>query len=476
MTAPDPAAVARALAEARPAPFWLDDPARRPRPRPPLTGDEECELLVVGGGYTGLWTALAAKERDPARDVLLLEGRELGWAASGRNGGFCSSSLTHGFANGLARWPGEIDTLEELGARNLDAIEEAVERYGIDCDFERTGEMFCATEPYQAAALRADAEEARRLGVDEGLTFLDRDAVRAEVDSPLFLAGLWDRWGVALLNPARLVWGLARACVQAGVRIHEHSPVRSLTPAGPGRAGLTARTPHGTVRAARAALGTNAFPPLTRGARRRTVPAWDYVLVTEPLTEEQLASVGWRNRQGLGDCGNRFHYFRRTADQRILWGGYDTVYHYGGRLTPAHDQRDATFRRLARHFQRCFPQLAGVRFTHRWGGAVDTSSRFTVFFGTEFDGRLAHASGYTGLGVGASRFGAEVLLDLLDGRDTARTRLELVRSPPRRFPPEPLRWAGIRLTQWSLARADAHAGRRNPWLRALDRAGMGFTS
>ncbi len=213
---------------------------------------------MVGGGYSGLWTALLAKERDPRRDVVLIEGREAGWAASACNGGFCAASLTHGFGNGLARWPGELAQLEELGARNLDAIEAAVAAYGIDCDFERTGEIDVATEPHQLAELAELYEEADRLGLADGLDLLDRDAVRAEVDSPTFLGGLWDRRGVALLHPAKLAWGLKQACLDAGVRIYENTRgcprnVRRVDgrphPVRPGP-----RPPGG-------ALGTNVFPP-----------------------------------------------------------------------------------------------------------------------------------------------------------------------------------------------------------------------
>lgn len=179
---------ARSLSEAKPVSYWLDDPGK-PAAEPALTGDEHCDLLVIGGGYSGLWTALIAKERDPARDVVLIEGHEAGWAASGRNGGFCAASLTHGLANGMARWPDELAKLEELGARNLDAIEVAVVRYGIDCDFERSGEIDVATEPHQVEELRELHEEAEKLGLAGGSEWLDRDALRAEVDSPTFLGG-----------------------------------------------------------------------------------------------------------------------------------------------------------------------------------------------------------------------------------------------------------------------------------------------
>ncbi|GGJ73123.1 oxidoreductase [Streptomyces camponoticapitis] len=462
---------AASLADAQPVAYWLDDPGK-PGAVPALAGDERCDLLVVGGGYSGLWTALLAKERDPRRDVVLIESREVGWAASGRNGGFCSASLTHGLANGLSRWPGELRALEDLGEGNLDGIESAVERYAIDCDFERTGDITVATEPHQLEDLRQLHAEATASGFT-GLDLLDGEAVRAEVDSPTFLGGLWDRRGVAMLNPARLAWGLKRACQDLGVRIYENTPGLELARSGPG---MAVRTPYGRVLARHVALGTNVFPSLVRRVRLYTVPVYDYALTTEPLTEDQLGAVGWKRRQGLSDGANQFHYFRITADNRVLWGGYDAIYPYGGRLDAALDNRPETYLKLAAHFFACFPQLEGVRFSHAWGGAIDTCSRFSPFFGTAHGGRVAYAAGYTGLGVGATRFGADVMLDLLAGERTERTELEMVRTKPVPFPPEPAAWAGIGLTKWSLARADVRGGRRNLWLKAMDRVGLGFDS
>ncbi|MEU0621303.1 FAD-binding oxidoreductase [Streptomyces rubiginosohelvolus] len=462
---------AESLSGAKPVSYWLDDPAK-PDALDALTGDEHTDLLVVGGGYSGLWTALIAKERDPGRDVVLIEGHEVGWAASGRNGGFCAASLTHGLANGVERWPGEIARLEELGERNLDAIEAAVARYGIDCEFERTGEIDVATEPHQLEELREWHEEIVKLGIT-GVDFLDRDALRAEVDSPTFLGGLWDRRGVAMLHPAKLAWGLKRACQELGVRIYEHTRGLDLVRSGEG---MAVRTPYGRVFARRVALGTNIFPSLVKRVRPYTVPVYDYALMTEPLTPEQLESIGWKGRQGLGDSANQFHYFRLSADNRILWGGYDAIYPYGGRLSADLDQRPETFLKLAEQFFTCFPQLSGLNFTHAWGGAIDTCARFTAFFGTAHQGRVAYAAGFTGLGVGSTRFGADVMLDLLSGEETERTRLEMVRSKPMPFPPEPFAWAGIEITKRSLAHADSNGGHRNLWLKTMDKLGLGFDS
>ena len=459
-----------ALDDVQLTPFWLEDPGR-PGARRPLVGELTCDLAVVGGGYSGLWTALIAKERNPGLDVVLLEGDRIGHAASGRNGGFCAASLTHGLGNGLRRWPEELGELERLGAGNLAAIEAAISRYDIRCDFERTGELTVATAPHHVDQLRHHGTVARELGADTD--FLDGDALRAEIDSPAYLAGVWDRRGTALVHPAKLAWGLAEVCERLGVRIFEGTKVARMTRE---RGGMVLHTPDGRLRAGKVALGTNVFPSLLRRNRRYVVPVYDYALVTEPLTEAQRDAIGWRNRQGMADMGNQFHYFRQTADHRILWGGYDAVYHFGGKLAKEHEDRPETYTKLAAQFFATFPQLEGLRFSHAWGGAIDTCTRFSAFFGTAHGGRVAYAAGFTGLGVGATRFGAEVMLDQLEGADTERTRLKMVRSRPLPFPPEPVRWAGVQLTRHSMISADQRGGQRNLWLRAMDKIGFGFDS
>ncbi len=465
-----------AIAAAKPVSFWLDDPAA-PQPELPLTGTLRADLAVVGAGYSGLWTALLAKQADPGLDVVLLEAERVGWAATGRNGGFCEASLTHGEANGRARFPDSFEHLEKLGMENLDAIERFVEEHRVECDWERTGQLTVATQPWQAKELRGEG--------DPPPGWLDRDALLAEVASPTYLGGVWDRRGCAMVNPARLAWGIRKACLDAGVRIFEHTPVVGMSrerpgpkraPGPTGRRGVELRTPSGRVVAQQVALATNAFDPLLLRVRLRIVPVYDHVLVTEPLTEEQLAPIGWRHRQGVADAGNRFHYYRLTSDDRVLWGGWDAVYHFGRKVKPAYDQRFPTFRTLARHFYETFPHLTGVGFTHRWGGAIDTCGRYSAFFGTALGGRVAYAAGYTGLGVGASRFGARVMLDLLSGRRTELTELDLVRTKPTPFPPEPFAWVVVQATRLSLAEADRHDGRRNAWLRLLDRVGLGYDS
>jgi glycine/D-amino acid oxidase-like deaminating enzyme len=466
----DLAAIRYSYADAEPTPFWLTAQGA-PRPGDPLEGVLDADLVVVGAGLTGLWAALLAKEEDPDREVVLLEGGRVAFGATGRNGGFMDASLTHGIENGAARWPDEMPQLERLGRENFDAIKEAMERHGIDAGFEETGELAFATAPYQAEWLPELVEAARRYGWRAEAWSAER--AREEVRSPTYHGAAHLPDGRAVVDPARLAWGLAKAARDRGVHLFERSPVTGLEREG---AGLAARTHAGRVTARHAILATSAFPPLVSAIRRYVVPVYDYVLVTEPLSAERRNSLGWQGRQGLTDLANQFHYYRLTSDDRVLWGGYDAVYNFRNGMGPHLDERPATFELLATHFFETFPQLEGVRFTHRWGGAIDTCSRFSVMFGKALGGRAVYAVGYTGLGVAASRFGAQVALDLAHGRDTERTRLKMVRSKPVPFPPEPLRWAGITLTRRALAKADRREGRRGPWLRMLDRLGMGFDS
>ena len=466
MTSP----AARALVDAAPAVFWLDRPDT-PEPSPPLTGTAEADLAIVGGGYTGLWAARQALADDPGRDVLVLEAGTVALGASGRNGGFLTASVTHGAANGRAHFPDELATLHRLGNDNYDGLLRDLDALGIDAAFEPVGDLTVAVAPWQADELPEHAALQRDLGED--VEVLDGPAMRAEVRSPTYLGGVWQRSHGGLVDPARLAWGLLAAVRRAGARVHEHSPVTGV---GAGGRALVLRGPHLHVRARQVLLATNAFPGLVAPIRRAVVPVYDHVLVTEPLSDAQWASLGWRHRQGLSDGGNQFHYYRPTPDGRVLWGGWDALYHFGGGVGPEHEQDDRTARTLAEHFLATFPQLEGVCFTHRWGGPIATTSRFMFTAGTRFRGRLAWAVGYTGLGVGASRFGARVALDLLAGEPTELTRLTAVRRPPVPFPPEPLRWVAIAATRRALARADADGGRRGPWLRLLDRFGVGFDS
>jgi glycine/D-amino acid oxidase-like deaminating enzyme len=461
---PTASAIDHALATVRSSVFWIDDAPAETFPR--LRGEERADLVIVGGGFCGLWTALRAKERNPDRSVVLVEARRIGWAASGRNGGFAEASLTHGTDNGMSRWPDDMPTIERLGEENLQGIIDAVARYDMDCDLTIPGLLHVAVEEYQREQLERSASAHAQ--------YLDADQTRARVNSPTYLASMRHDSGLALVHPAKLATELARVARQLGVRIFEQSPVDALGRDEQG--GVVVRSAEGVVHARQAVLATNVFPSLLTRTRLHTVPVYDYVLMTEPLDSSQLADIAWDGREGVSDSANQFHYYRMTADDRILFGGYDAVYHYGRKVRSAYENRPESYRKLASHFLTTFPQLDGIRFSHQWAGAIDTCTRFCAYFGTARGGTVAYAAGFTGLGVAATRFAADVMLDRLDGAATERTELKMVRDLPLPFPPEPLAAIGINLTRWSLDRADHQHGRRNLLLKTLDAVGLGFDS
>jgi glycine/D-amino acid oxidase-like deaminating enzyme len=449
------------LADAVPRSYW-HDLHHVGQTCPPLAADTEADLVVVGAGFTGLWTAITAKRRDPVRDVVVLDSEYVGYGASGRNGGFVSDSLTHGFAHGVAQWPDQVDALAALGRANLEGLRADVTEQGIDADLRVTGKTLVATTHHQAARLPALG----KLLADHGehVELLDAQGARADIASSTYQAALRIRSGGGTLDPAALAAGLRDWALRLGVRLHERSPVTSVAPGS-----VTAA--RGQVRARQVALATNAYPAPVRRLRKYVVPVYDHVLVTEPLRDDQWADLGWPERQGVTDAGNQFHYYRPLADGRILWGGYDAIYYFGSSTAAAREQRDASHRLLARHFIETFPQLDGVRFTHRWAGLIDTSSRFVPYVGVDRSGSIGHAIGFTGLGVAYSRFAAGALLDVLDGGAAPG----FLTRRPMPFPPEPLRYAAVQSTRAALARED-RTGRRGAWLRLLDRFGVGFNS
>ncbi|MGI9594880.1 MAG: NAD(P)/FAD-dependent oxidoreductase [Acidimicrobiales bacterium] len=466
----DSATLTNLVGDAKPAVFWTDR-SDRPDPAPPLGADTTADLTIIGGGFTGLWAALVARSQDPGRDVLLLEAEVCGFGASTRNGGFCSASLTHGILNGLNHWPDEIDQLIEMGYANLDQLIADCRRAGIEAGIERTGQLQIATADWQVDKLVMIRDLAAELGLS--LELLDQEAIRGQVASPTYLQALLDRRGTALLDPARLAWGLRAACLDAGVRIHEQTRVRSTEQS---RIGMVVATDGGSVSTARVIVATNAWAEPERAIRRYVIPIYDHVLMSEPLSAEQMSEIGWQGRQGIEDSGNQFHYYRLTGDNRILWGGYDAIYHRGNGMGLRYELQTDSHELLAGHFFDTFPQLEGLGFTHRWAGPIGTTSKFTAAFGRGHGGALVWIAGYTGLGVGASRWGARTALDLVDGVDSERTRLTMVRRKPFPFPPEPLRHPLVQFTRRQLAQADGNRGQEGLWLRLLTAFGIGFDS
>ena len=466
-----------ALKNAELVPLW-HDPDIMPDPEPPLRNDETCELLIVGGGFTGLWAAMQAKERQPDADIILIEQTFVGDGASGRNGGFLSTSIAHGETNTEAQFPGEEEKLDALGKQNITELLETLERYGIDAHYEETGETSLALSSEVAEEMYEEFLEARAAG--EPVTWYDQKAIREQVNSPLFYAGLKYQDGLCgIVDPARVCWGLKDALLnRLSVRIFEDTRMIDVKPVG--KAGMKAICDGGDIHSDKVLLATNAYTSSIARIRNSVIPVWDYQIATEPLTDEQLDKIHWGNpgsRHALGDHVNMFHYFRLTRDNRITWGGGGAVRYYFNRgidseLTDA----PARYEQLATEFFEMFPQLAGeVKFTHQWGGIIATSTRFCVVPGVMHNGRLAWAVGYTGHGVSASRFGARIGIELLGYQPSDVINMKLVTKKALPWPPEPLRWMAVRTTQRALTKADKNGGRRGLWLKLLDALGLGFT-
>ncbi len=464
-----------ALKDAVARPLW-HDPEIMPEPLAPLAADETCELLIVGGGFTGLWAAMQVKERQPDADIILIEQTFVGDGASGRCGGFLSTSLAHGQTNTEHRFPDEAERLAELGTRNMRELLETLERYNIDVRYEKTGELFVALDTESAGRIHADYQQAIAEGED--VVWFDQQAVREQVNSPLFFAGMWDRGGQdGVIDPGRLCWGLKEVLVnQLGVRIFEGTKLLAVKPLG--KDAMQANCEGGVIRSDKVLLATNAFTSTIGRIRRSVIPVWDYQIATEPLTDEQLDRINWgkTSRHAIADDVNMFHYFRLTRDNRITWGGGGAVrYYFNNGIDKKFMHAPDRYEQLAKEFFEMFPQLDDVKFSHKWGGIIATSTRFCMVPGVAHDGRLAWSVGYTGHGVGASRFGARIAIEMLGYAPTDILDMQFVSRKPLPWAPEPFRWFGVRFTQNALKKADRNGGKRGLWLKFLDRLGLGFT-
>jgi len=464
-----------ALKDAIPRPLW-HDPDIMPEVLSPLSTDESCELLIVGGGFTGLWAAMQAKERKPDADIIIIEQTFVGDGASGRCGGFLSTSVAHGETNMEAQFPGEVEQLEALGTQNMKELLETLDRYNIDARYEKTGETEVALHTDTAKELYQHYLEAKEAGED--VVWFDKDEIREQINSPTYYGGLWHRGGQdGVVDPGRLCWGLKEVLVnQLGVRIFEQTRLNSVKPHGQNQ--MLASCETGLIYSNKVLMATNAFTSSIGKIRRSVIPVWDYQIATEPLTDEQFDRIGWGkvSRHALADHVNMFHYFRLTKDKRITLGGGSAVRYYfnNGTDKKLMDAPDL-YEQLAKEFFEMFPQLDDIKFSHKWGGIIATSTRFCVVPGVAHNGRMAWAVGYTGHGVGASRFGARIGIELLGYKPSEVIKMKFVTKRALPFPPEPFKWIGIRLTQKALVKADQNGGKRGLWLKLLDMLGLGFT-
>ena len=451
--------------------LWHESLGVRPRAEP-ATGQLRADVVIVGAGYTGLWTAYQLKRSDPTLDIAVLDAHDVAFGASGRNGGFAMTLLDFDLHRFAAGWGDDAAAhAHRAVARSVDEMAATVAEEGIDADLETTGLLRVATNAAQLARIEREQATADRLGL-EGFRSLDAAGTRERLDSPSYLGGLMEQH-CAIVNPAKLAVGLAEVVRAQGVRIHEGSPVIGVAEE---PAGVRVTTPLAAIVADTVVLATNAWTHRFPGAAGWSVPLYTYVVVTEPLTDRQWDSIGWHGRHGVEDARNYVHYYRPTADGRVLWGGTDAVYRYGGPISPRRDRNEPIRRRLEREFQDTFPQLGRVRFTHHWGGPISLTSRFVPRIGSFDGGRVHYAFGYSGHGVAPAHTAGRILRDRVLGRDTDDTAVCFVDRPQPSFPPEPLTWVGAELSRRLLQRQDRlmdagrDAGDTDPLLlRVLDR-------
>jgi glycine/D-amino acid oxidase-like deaminating enzyme len=399
---------------------------------PPLAGDASADVVIVGGGFTGLWTAYFLTELDPRLGIVVLEQDICGGGPSGRNGGFASGwwDELHGLTE-LYGVEGAVRLCREITA-SIDGIGKFCEGHGVDAWFKKAGYMFSATSTRQDRMCEEMVEAARQAGVPDEMRPLTPAEVRARCASPAFHSGSLMRDG-AQVQPARLARGLRRVLLERGVRIYEGTAVTRLD------AGPTAVTAHGSVRARQAVLAVNAWATAWPKLARR-VAAWSSYMVLTAPAPEKLAAIGWTGGELVTDVRMSLRYFRTTPDGRIAFGGGS------GRASARVDEsftRDAkAVAYTAEGFRLFFPSWAEVPLEDAWGGPIDVSPTHLPAFGTLEGGNVHYALGYTGNGVAPSHLAGRVLADLATGADSDRVRLPLVNARPHLFPPEPLRSIG----------------------------------
>ncbi len=457
-----------ALRSAKFTSYWIDNDAR-PEAEAALNGDTTCDLLIVGGGFCGLWAALQAKEADPGRDVSLIEAKEVANGASGRPAAILSTSVMHGIDNTERMFPGEVATLEQLGMENMDGFEATVTKYKIECDLEWGGELTVAVGESELPQLEHEHALFTKYGHEAQL--LNRNEVQAEITSPLFSGGLMIKKQSGTVHPGKLAWGLKRTILELGVKVYENTPLLDTRKT---EAGVVVKTPNGSVTARKVLLATNAFAAGHKKIKRRVVAIRDRIVVTEPLSDEQLARIGWKSRCGIYDTRTQLNYMRLTADNRILFGGR-LGYYYGNETDPEADKKADPFVPLVENFFKTFPQLEDIKIDYAWSGPIGLTTRMAVHYQSYHDGNMVFAGGYSGFGVTASRFGARVGLDILDDKNTPERQLTFAKTLPGYVPGEPLRWLGFKITMYALDTLDAKGGWRKLWVRMVEKMGFPIT-
>jgi glycine/D-amino acid oxidase-like deaminating enzyme len=446
--------------------FWLDALGDPLEPRPALGGDTDVDVAIVGGGYTGLWTAYYLTEADPWLRIAILEAEVAGFGASGRNGGWCSAEMAVGLS-GLARRHGPEAALamHRALADSVDEVGRIADKEDIDCHYVKSGSLAVAVAPPQVGRIRAAVEAAHELGLTEtDVRWLGPSAAR-DLVAVEGVRGAAFTPHCAVIHPARLARGLAEVVDEdRNVRLYEGTRVLEIGP-------KQVHTEHGRVRAEVVIRATEGFTPSLAGQHRELAPLYSLIVATEPLPRSFWDSVGWAGRQALTDGRPLLVYAQRTVDGRIAMGGRGAPYHFASAVRSQFDRDDRVFGSIRRALAGWFPALADVTTTHAWGGPIGVPRDWHASVGLDRSRGYAWAGGYVGDGVAASNLAGRTLAHLITGKDSDLVHLPWVGHESRRWEPEPLRWIGINaalaLTR-SADAAEARTGRPTrvrPWLR-----------
>jgi glycine/D-amino acid oxidase-like deaminating enzyme len=428
--------------------LWFDLLDEEISPRPRLERDVQYDVAIVGGGYTGLWTAYYLKKADPSLHVAILEKEIAGFGASGRNGGWCSAlfatkrerlAKTHGRAGAIAMQRAMFDTVDEVGS--VIAGEE------IDAHFHKGGTLAFATAPAHVHRVKEEIEYERSWGFDEeDVRWLDKDEAAARIAVKDTLGAAYTPH-CARVQPARLARGLARVVEKMGVAIYERSPALSI------ERGLV-RTEAGQVRADVVVLATEGYTSQLPGYHRRVIPLYSLMIATEPLPQSFWDEVGWNDRETITDGRNLLIYGQRTADDRIAFGGRGAPYHFGSSIKGSYDRDQEVFDELQKVLVGLWPAAADARITHSWGGPLGLTRDWSSSVGYTKEKGFAWAGGYVGDGVSTTNLAGRTLADLIAGRTTDLTQLPWVNHRSRSWEPEPFRWLGANVALRAMKSAD----------------------
>lgn len=433
--------------------YWLETVDDDLTPRPALSGSIDVDVAILGAGYTGLWTAYYLLQRQPSLRVAILEKHIAGFGASGRNGGGLGNRYPVGLRR-MAQLFGREAAIDVQRAVNtvVDEIAGVSEREGFEMDYVRGGYIRLARSPYQLEVLAREQRTLEEFGFGDDTHLLDAQQVAERVSVAGAIGGHFNETS-AKMHPAKLVRGLARAVEAHGGTIYEKTEVTDYTTG----AYPALHTAQGHARAKTIVLAGESYLSRFPSLRRRVMPVYSLITLTEPLSPAEWQTIGWEAREGLSSATNMVKYLTRTADGRVLFGGRGAPYHLGSSIHDAYDQHEPTHVMLQDNVREWFPMLKDVKFTHTWGGPMGWPRDYVPTVSYRPADGLAEAFGYTGTGVGPSNLSGRILADLITGADSDITHLPFVNRIGPKWEPEPFRFIGVRFAQHGFERLDRKA-------------------